>query len=77
MTMKTFTARVVNGRLIWRSRASCPRGIVHLVADDDDDLDPEERAERDTAIDEAWARAQAGERGVPADELIRRLQKKR
>ena len=76
--MKTFTARVVNGLLIVEDPCELPEGTsAHLVADEDDDLDPEERAERDAAIDQAWARVQAGERGVPADELIRRLQQKR
>ncbi len=75
--MKTFTARVVNGRLVVDEPCDLPEGtVLHLVADEDEDLDASERAQRDSAIEQAWARVEAGERGTPAEELLKRLREK-
>lgn len=72
--MRTFTARIVNGRLVVDEPCELPEGtVLHLVADEDDELDPEERAERDAAIERAWTAVEAGERGRPIEELLKRL----
>lgn len=73
--MRTFRARVVNGRLVVEEPCQLPEGtVVHLaIAEDLDELDDSERAERDAAIERAWSAVESGERGRPVDELLGRL----
>jgi hypothetical protein len=75
--MKTLQARVVNGRFVIDEPSPFPDGTVVelVVADQEDELDDEERAELHTALDKAWESAKAG-RGRRAADLIAKLRAK-
>ena len=77
--MSTFKGRVVNGRLHLDEPVDLPEGtVVDLITPDEgDDLDDEERKALHAALDQAWRGVQRGEPGIPADDVIARLRKRR
>jgi len=61
-TMRALKARVRGGRLVLDEPTDLPEGTeVELVASDEDDLDPEERARLDAALERSMAQARAGQ----------------
>jgi hypothetical protein len=72
--MKTLQAKVHHGRLILDEPCEYPEGtVIDLVmADDGDDLDPEERAALETSLDRSWKQAKGG-RTRPAAEIVEAL----
>ena len=72
--MGILRARVVKGRLVLDEPTDLPDGtVVDLFPDDgSNDLDDDERAERDAAIEKGWDEYQAG-RSRPASEIIAEL----
>jgi len=67
-------ARVTNGRLVIEEPTDLPEGtVLELVPVDD--MDDEERAALDAALDEGIAQAARGE-AVDADDVLRRLRAK-
>jgi hypothetical protein len=78
-------AVVRNGRLTLDEPTDLPEGqVIELVSaddpyaylDHDDDMDDEERAELDAALDKSWAQAQAGQTR-PVEELLKELRQRR
>lgn len=78
-------AVVRNGRLTLDEPTDLPEGkVIELVSADDpyayldeeDEMDEEERAELDEALDKSWAQAQAGQTR-PAEELLAELRQRR
>ena len=68
--MQALKAQVRNGRITVEEPVDLPDGEVYLtLLDADDDLDDEERAARERAIDRGLADAQAG-RVVDASEVF-------
>jgi len=66
--------RVTNGRLVIEEPTDLPEGtVLELVPVDD--MDDEERAALDAALDEGIAQAARGE-AVDADDVLRRLRAK-
>lgn len=76
--MGPFRAKVVKGRLLLDEPTELPEGtVVDLFPDDDsDDLDENERAERDASIEKGWEEYQAG-RSRPASEILAELKNRR
>jgi hypothetical protein len=76
--MSGLRAVVKNGRLQLDEPTSLPEGtVLDLVLDDEgDDLDAEQRAALNAAISRAWKSLEEG-RGVPADEVLARLRRRR
>jgi hypothetical protein len=69
----SLKARVRNGRLTFDEPTTLPEGAeVHVILDDGDELDAEERAELHRAIDEGMADGDAG-RDEDADMVIDEL----
>jgi hypothetical protein len=69
MSMNAVKARVQNGRILVDEPTDLPDGVVYLVpVDETDDLDDEERAALNQALDEALDDADAG-RVVDEEEL--------
>lgn len=72
----SLKARVRNGRLTFDEPTTLPEGAeVHVILDDGDELDAEERAELHRAIDEGMADGDAGrdeDADVVIDELLAR-----
>ena len=67
-------ARVTNGRLVIEEPTDLPEGtVLELVPVDD--MDDEERAALDAALDEGIAQAARGE-ALDADDVLRRLRAK-
>jgi hypothetical protein len=73
--MDKLIARVKNGRLVLDAPTDLPEGaeIPLELSDDLDDLPLDERRALQAAIREAWTRYQAGEPGMPAEQLLRDL----
>ncbi len=76
--MKTWKARVRQGRLLVDEPTALPEGTVLdlVAADEADDLDEEERAALFASLDRSWKQAQAGELR-PASEILRELKQSR
>ena len=80
--MGPFRAKVVKGRLLLDEPIDLPEGtVVDLFPEDDDlddldNLDDDECAERDAAIERGWEQAKAG-LGRPASEIIAELKSRR
>ncbi|HEY3354979.1 MAG TPA: hypothetical protein VGQ83_17125 [Polyangia bacterium] len=76
--MRSLKARVRGGRLVLDVPTKLPEDTVVdlVVAEDDDDLDDEERAALHAALAEGWASARAG-RTRPAEDLLDELRSKR
>lgn len=75
--MRALKAHVRGGRLALDEPTDLPEGTeVELVAMDDDDMDPEERARLDAALERGMAQARAGQT-VDADKVIKKLLKRR
>ena len=83
--MHKLKAVVRNGRLTLDEPTDLPEGeVIELVPADDpyayldqaDDMDDEERAQLDAAIDTAWKNHQAGGKTHSAEEVIAKLQAK-
>ena len=72
--MRSLQAQVRGGRLVLDVPTKLPEDMVVelVVADDDDDLDAEERAALHAALAEGYASARAG-RTRPAEELLNEL----
>lgn len=72
--MKTLQAKVHNGRLVLDEPCDYPEGtVIDLVmADDGDDLDPEERAALEASLSRSWEQARAGQ-ARPADAILEEL----
>ena len=72
----SLKARVRNGRLTFDEPTTLPEGAeVHVILDDGDELDADERAELHRAIDEGMADGDAGrdeDADVVIDELLAR-----
>jgi hypothetical protein len=67
--MSALRARVHGGRLILDEPTSFPEGtVIDLVVADNDDLDGEERARLDEALEVSLASAREGT--IDADELL-------
>lgn len=73
-----FRARVENGRIHLDEPTELPEGTeLDLVIDDGgDDLDPEDRAALNRALDESWKEVEAGH-VRPAWEVIEELRSRR
>lgn len=73
----TFRARVVNGQIVIDQPATdLPEGtVLDLTVADDDELDDEEKAQLDAALEKSWAQAEAGNTR-PASDLLRDLRSK-
>jgi len=73
-SMGTLKAQVRNGRLVLDEPTSLPEGAVveFTIADDDDDLDDEERAALHEALGRSWRSAAAGDT-KPVEEILRVL----
>ena len=70
--MRALKAHVRGGRLVLDEPTDLPEGSeVELVAVDDD-LDPEERARLDAALERSMAQAKAGQL-VDGDAVIKKL----
>lgn len=76
--MESLKARVRNGRLVLDVPTSLPEGTeIELAASDpDDDLDDEQRARLHDAIDRGIDELKQG-RGIPAQDVIDELKRKR
>ena len=74
--MQALKAKVVNGRLVLDEATTLPDGteVDLTVANDDDQLDDEERSALHAALDTAWTSARAG-RTNDAHDLLRRLRR--
>jgi hypothetical protein len=71
--MQALKAHVKSGRLVLDEPTELPEGSeVELVALDDDDFEPEERARLDAALEVSIEQARAGQ-FVDADEVIDKL----
>lgn len=67
----TFRARVVNGRIVLDQPTDLPEGtVLDLSIADDDELDSDEKARLEAALQRSWAQVEAGETR-PASELVR------
>ncbi len=76
--MKTLKAHVENGRVVLDEPMDLPEGTpLHLVVDEGDDLDPEERAARDASVEEGYAQYKSGAKGVSAEELLAELRNRK
>lgn len=75
--MSGVRARVKNGRLVVDEPTSLPEGTVldRVLADEGDDLDAQERVQRDEALLKAWHQAQA-DKGRPAEDVLRDLRRR-
>ncbi len=77
ITMRVLKAHVRGGRLVLDEPTDLPEGSeVELVAMDEDDFDPEERARLDASLERGMAQARAG-RVVDADTVIKKLLSRR
>jgi len=75
--MRALKAQVRGGRLVLDEPTDLPEGTeVELVASDDDDLDPEERARLDASLERSMAQARAGQ-VIDGDKVIGNLLKRR
>jgi hypothetical protein len=79
--MKTFKAQVVKGRLVLDEPCALPEGtVLHLVVADevdlDEEMDPEERAEFEAALERSMEDVKTG-RLVPAEEVLAELRTRR
>lgn len=78
-----ITAKVKDGRLIVNEPTDLPEGtVLELVEDDpyayldeEDELDPEVKAQVDADIEESWADIQAG-RTFPIEPLLEKLRQR-
>jgi hypothetical protein len=71
----TLEARVRDGRLVLDEPIDLPEGTTVLLAlaDDGDDLGDEDRARLHAALEQSAAQFEDGQ-GVPASEVLARLQ---
>ncbi len=76
--MAPLRARVTEGRLVLNEPTDLPEGTVFdLVVDDEgDDLDNEDRARLDAAIERAWNQIKSGQ-SVPAEDVLSNLRNRR
>jgi len=76
--MSAMRARVRKGRLVLDEPTSLPEGAeVDLVLDDGgDDLDAQDRAALNAALEEAWRSALSG-KAKPATDLLNDLRRAR
>jgi hypothetical protein len=71
--MRALKAHVRGGRLVLDEPTDLPEGTeVELVASDDDDFDPEERARLESALERSRAQARAGQL-VDGDTVVAKL----
>lgn len=71
-----FKARVKNGRIVLDEPTDLPEGtVLHLLLDDEDDLDEEEWAALELSLERGIAEASAGQTR-PAEEIVAWLQRK-
>ncbi len=75
--MKTLKAHVENGRVVLDEPMDLPEGTpLALVVDDGGELDPEERAALNAALEESWAEYKSGNT-EPVEKLIEELKSRR
>lgn len=69
-----FRGHVKGGGIVLDEPLDLPEGteVEIAVADDDEEMSAEERAEIEAAIDESLQQVARGE-GIPAEEVLRRL----
>ena len=72
--MKTLQARVKDGRLIVAHPTKLPEGTILdlVVAEEDDELDEDERAALDAALEKSWESYQGG-RTRSIEEVLEKL----
>jgi hypothetical protein len=72
--MQTLKAHVRNGRLIMDEPTDIPEGseIELVIADDEDNLDEQERERLHRALRKSWASAKRGDTR-PVQEIVRKL----
>jgi hypothetical protein len=72
--VKTLQAQVCNGRLVLDQPTALPEGTVLdlVVADDEEQLDDEERAALESALDRSWGQARA-KKTRPIEDILRKL----
>ena len=71
--MRALKAMVRGGRLVLDEPTELPEGTeVELMAVEDHDFEPEERARLDAALELSLAQARAGQL-IDADDVIRKL----
>lgn len=77
IAMRVLKAHVRGGRLVLDEPTDLPEGSeVELVPLEDEELDPEERARLDAALERSIAQAKAGQ-VVDADTVIKKLLSRR
>jgi hypothetical protein len=76
--MSALRARVRNGRLVLDVPTQFPEGTEFdlVIADQDDDLDAEERAALDSTLAQSWEQARAGQTR-PVTEFLEDLKARR
>ena len=76
--MDALKARVHNGRLVMDVPTEFPEGTEFdlVIADEDDELDPDERAALDAALARSWEQARAGQTR-PVAEYLEELKARR
>jgi hypothetical protein len=76
--METLKAKAQNGRLVLDVPTKFPEGTVLnlTIAEDGHDLDDEEQAALDAALETSWQQAQAG-KTRPADMILQELKERR
>ncbi|MBI5480275.1 MAG: hypothetical protein HY906_15530 [Deltaproteobacteria bacterium] len=78
MVMNALKARVQNGRLVMDVPTEFPEGTEFdlVIADEDDELDPDERAALDASLEKGRQQAEAG-RTLSAREVLEELKARR
>jgi hypothetical protein len=72
--MSALRARVQSGRLVLDEPTSFAEGTeIELVVADSDDLDDDERARLDDALEASWASASEGT--IDADDLLAEIER--
>lgn len=76
--MSPLRARVENGRIHLDEPTDLPEGteLELVIADEGDNLDPEERRKLNEALEASWKEAEAGQLR-PASELLEELRRRR
>jgi hypothetical protein len=76
IAMRALKAQVRGGRLVLDEPTDLPDGTEVELVPVDEDLDPEERARLDAALERSWAQAKAGQL-VDGDAVIEKLLSRR